>query len=75
MLAHPRVGQLVQIWYRAGLRDWMPYHGRRGWVDIRGTGRLRNHLVRVDGVNVVVPCGNMRAVAKESAPRPVRLMK
>lgn len=60
MIASPRVGQLVQVWYRVGVRDHMPYHGRIGKVVISCRGKPRNHGVRLDGRVVVVPCGNLR---------------
>jgi hypothetical protein len=61
MLLNPRLGQQVQVWYRAELR-WMPYHGRIGTVVAAGRGKPRNHLLEIDGQRVVVPCGNVRRV-------------
>jgi hypothetical protein len=36
-----------------------PLHGKAGVVVKRGTGRPRNHLVRIDGTDYVMPCGNL----------------
>lgn len=60
MIATPALGQRVQVWYRAGVRDAMPLHGKTGTVVIRSRGRPRNHAVRIDGRVYVVPCGNLR---------------
>jgi hypothetical protein len=60
MIASPKIGQLVQVWYRPVLRDVMPYHGRIGRVVVVSRGRPRNHGVMLDGQTVVVPCGNLR---------------
>lgn len=69
MIVNPRIGQRVQIWYRAGLRDAMPLHGRVGGVEVRSRGRPRNHGGRVGGVLYVVPCGNLRVPgANKSTP-------
>lgn len=63
MVANPRVGQVVQVWYREQLRDVMPYHGRIGVVEIVCKGKPRSHGVRIDGAGVIaVPCGNLRKV-------------
>lgn len=60
VIASPRVGQQVQIWYRKDRAPHMPYHGKLGTVVISGRGKPRNHLVNIDGTDVVVPCGNLR---------------
>lgn len=65
MILNPRPGSIVQIWYRPGLRDWMPYHGRHARVIVASRGRPRNHLVRLrGGILVVVPCGNIRSAGE-----------
>lgn len=61
MLLNPRLGQRVQVWYRPSLR-WLPYHGKFGVVTVVCRGKPRNHGVRIDGVDVAVPCGNLRKV-------------
>jgi hypothetical protein len=69
MIANPRKGQRVQLWYGSGgtrkrpslHRDRMPWHGRIGVVVVSSRGKPRNHGVRMDdGTVVVVPCGNLR---------------
>jgi hypothetical protein len=60
MLANPRIGQEVLIHYRQDARSLLPYHGRRGRVVIRSTGKPRNHCIDIDGIRVVVPCGNLQ---------------
>jgi hypothetical protein len=62
VLLNPRRGQEVLVWYRAGLRDTMPYHGRRGTVAVVSRGKPRNHGVLIDGGMVVIPCGNLMRV-------------
>jgi len=37
----------------------MPLHGKTGMVKISGRGKPRNHLVTVDEVDYVIPCGNI----------------
>jgi len=60
MLLNPQPGTRVRIWYRARLREWMPYHNSVGFVLISGRGKPRNHLVQLDdGTMVVVPCGHL----------------
>jgi hypothetical protein len=49
MVSSPKVGRWVQVWYRAGVREHMPYHGRLGQVVIPSRGRPRNHAVGIDG--------------------------
>lgn len=60
MLASPRKGQIVQVWYAAKWRPIMRLHGKIGVVEIVSRGRPRNHGVRVDGRAEVIPCGNLR---------------
>lgn len=63
MMANPRIGQWVQLWYGARWRPFCPYHGAIGMVARVSRGRgPRNHGVRVGGRFVVVPCGNLRKV-------------
>ncbi len=61
MICAPRIGQRVQVWYRRELAPHMPLHGRTGEVVRASRGKPRNHLVRIDGREYVVPCGNLRA--------------
>lgn len=65
MILNPRPGQRVQVWYRAGLRDVMPYHGKIGTVAVVCRGRPRNHGVLIDGEVIAVPCGNLRVPMEE----------
>jgi hypothetical protein len=61
MIVRPRPGSTVQVWYRAGVRDFMPWHGRLGVVRIVAPGPgPRNHGVEIDGRLIGVPCGNLR---------------
>ncbi len=60
MMLNPRIGQRVQVWYRAGLREGMPLHGKIGTVEIRGRGRPRNHRILIEGTPQIIPCGNLR---------------
>lgn len=67
MLLNPRIGQRVKIWYRQGVREHMPLHGKIGQVLIRSRGKPRNHGVEIGGKLYVVPCGNlMKAEEGES---------
>lgn len=66
MMLNPRRGSVVQVWYRAGVRDHMPLHGQIGVVLIPSRGRPRNHGVEIDGTLYVVPCGNLRTVVSET---------
>lgn len=71
MLSAPKVGQIVQVWYREGART--EHHGKIGVVRISGRGRPRNHMVEVNSVKsidcrlvvcletMVVPAGNLKA--------------
>jgi len=62
MMANPRLGQTVQIWYKKSLADWFPLHGKIGTVVIVCKARkCRNHGVLVEGRMYAVPCGNLRA--------------
>ena len=62
MLANPKQGQTVQIWYGKKSRYSMPLHGAKGTVVIASKGKPRNHLVQVGAITVVVPCGNINRV-------------
>ena len=66
MLTNPFRGSTVQVWYRASLRPFMPYHGKRATVEGVGRGRPRNHAVMIlpEMVWVVVPRGNLRPLKK-----------
>ncbi len=66
MMANPRAGQAVLIWYRPILRDHMPLHGKPGTVVIASHGKPRNHAVRVDGSVYIVPCGNLQKKEPDS---------
>ena len=61
MISNPRMGQMVQCWYRVRA---MPLHGKIGTVEIVSQGKPRNHGVRIDGVLYVIPCGNLRMETK-----------
>jgi hypothetical protein len=61
MIANPKLGQTVQIWYKKSLADWFPLHGKVGSVAIVCKARkCRNHGVLVDGKVYAIPCGNLR---------------
>jgi hypothetical protein len=60
MIVHPRVGQIVQCWYRAALRPIAPLHGLQGVVEAVGRTKPRNHAIRVAGTLYVVPAGHLR---------------
>ncbi len=61
MIRSPRIGQHVQVWYRASKRGVATYHGRVGTVVVVGRGPgPRNHGVLVGGDLVIVPAGNLR---------------
>ena len=62
MMANPRIGQEVLIWYRASMRGLMILHGCGGYVVGVGRGRPRNHLVKIGLAYFVIPCGNLRKV-------------
>lgn len=68
MLTCPRIGQAVQLHYagRAVASGIVPHHGQVGVVVVRKTkGKPRNHLVRLDGGQlVVVNAGNLRRHAE-----------
>lgn len=63
MIINPRKNQLVKIWYRKS-NSHLPYHNQDGIVTMASQGKPRNHLVSIGGVNVVVPCGNLKPVKK-----------
>lgn len=70
MMTAPRIGQRVQIHYRASMRDEAPHHGECGNVTVCGRKKPRNHRVRLDsGIEVVVPYGNL----KKAPPRILHL--
>lgn len=60
MLLNPRIGSQVQVWYRAGARELMPWHGRVGVIRVASRGKPRNHGIEIDGLLIAVPCGNLR---------------
>ncbi|KKN07724.1 hypothetical protein LCGC14_1064020 [marine sediment metagenome] len=66
VLLNPRIGQRAQVWYRAGVRDHMPLHGKVGTIVMRANSRKpsgpRNHGIEIDGIRHVVPCGNLNSV-------------
>lgn len=62
MLANPRRGQIVKIWYGKKTRDQMTLHGKLGFVEIISTGKPKNHGVRVNGTLHVIPCGNINKI-------------
>lgn len=62
MLSNPKPGQLCRVRYRAGVRESMPCHDQVGVVVIASRARkARNHGVRIGGVVVAVPSGNLNA--------------
>lgn len=62
MIANPKIGQTVQVWYRPGLRDICPYHGKTGIVRMVNRSRPKNHVIEIGADMVAVPCGNLRKV-------------
>ena len=60
MISCPKVNQVVQVWYAAKWRAFMPLHGRVGRVVAPSRGRPRNHGIEIDGVMWIVPAGNLR---------------
>jgi hypothetical protein len=60
MISCPKVTQVVQVWYAAKWRAFMPLHGRVGRVVVSSRGRPRNHGVEIDGTVWIVPAGNLR---------------
>lgn len=62
MMANPRKGQTVRVWYKKSLAAEMPLHGKIGTVEIVSKGKPRNHGIRIDGALWVVPCGNLQKV-------------
>jgi hypothetical protein len=75
VLTNPRPGCRVQLWY--GPR-YLPHvrpglHGACGVLVVVGTGRPRNHGVRLDnGEVVIVPCGNLRLPTTHEQPEQAR---
>ena len=70
MLTHPHPGQRVRLRYLESARAHCP-HDRAGVVEVVGTGRPRNHGVRLDGGPlIVVPCGQLVPAADQWAPNP-----
>lgn len=59
MMLNPRIGQMVRVHYGKRWKGTMPLQGRVGTVEIRCTGRPRNHGVRIDGTLYAIPCGNL----------------
>ena len=67
MLASPKIGERVQIWYAKSYAATMPHHAKVGHVVARSKGPgPRNHGVYLDGRMIVVPCGNLRRVRWEA---------
>ena len=62
MIVAPTLNQPVQIWYAARWRPLTPLHGKVGTITTPSRGKPRNHGVTVEGVEYVVPCGNIRRV-------------
>lgn len=60
MIANPRPGQAVMVWYNKSVAARRPLHGQVGVVAIPSRGRPRNHGVVISGVLHVIPCGNLR---------------
>ena len=61
MLAHPKIGQRVRIWYGQPMRSFCPHHGKVGRIPRTARGpRMLNHEVALGTSRVVVPCGNLR---------------
>lgn len=60
MIANPRVGQSVTVWYRKTLAASRPLHGKVGTVAVASRGKPRNHGVVIDGTFHVIPCGNLK---------------
>jgi len=66
MLTNPDPGSPAQVWYRPGVRDAMPLHGKVGKIVAVGQRRPRNHGLLIEGTVYVVPCGNLRIPRKET---------
>jgi len=63
MITNPRIGSEVLIRYNKRRAPHMPLHDWIATVVARSHGPgPRNHLVRVDGVDYVVPCGNLHSL-------------
>lgn len=63
MISNPKIGKVYQIWY-AEKNHHLPYHADWCEAIISGSGKPRNHLVRIIFNNnlVVIPCGNLRPI-------------
>lgn len=68
MIANPRKGMTVQVWYNKRIAPEMHLHGKTGTVTVVSKGKPRNHGVMIEGVLWCVPCGNLRLppIEKES---------
>jgi len=62
MLANPKLGQKVQIWYARYYRHFMPLHGLTGIIVEVGKRKPRNHGIDINGMVYVIPCGNLRTI-------------
>ncbi len=63
MLARPKIGQRVQVWYAKHYKDRMPHHAKVGTVEVVSMGPgPKNHGIRLDGRLIVVPCGNLNRI-------------
>ena len=60
MLTNPKAGTEARIWYREEMRQLMPFHGQVCTIKGAGYGKPRNHVVEVEGVRIVLPCGNLK---------------
>lgn len=71
MMANPKVGARVRVRYARKKLERSSHvyhlHGKVGRVVIAGKGKPRNHLVEIDGVRFVVPCGNLVRVNDEKS--------
>lgn len=65
MMANPKLGQRVMVWYGKRYCLTMPLHGKIGTVVVVCKARrCRNHGVSIDGQMFVIPCGNLRKVTE-----------
>lgn len=63
MVANPKLGQRVQVWYGKRYAHMMPLHAKLGTVVVVCKARkCRNHGVEVEGVMYAIPCGNLNKV-------------
>lgn len=70
MISNPHPGQRVRLHYRESIRPSAP-HGQAGEIVIVGTGKPRNHGVRLpDGTIIVVPGGNLVPAQDRWTPNP-----